>query len=180
MELKELKKQIEVNSIRYSRDELHSIFEIKTRHAVKSINRKMSVDAIIMGITTAVLVMITFSLGLKSAFVVSSQIVGLSVVLLLHYRIKYMLLNRHHSVQLGLYNAIKRTFVTLKIYMALYLFIVPAMVIYLSAHVFSISFLFLFMIGIISLFITLVLLKWLYGNEYFRIKKLANDTQVKF
>ena len=124
MELEELKSKLNVSDVRYSTSELNEIFEVRTKHAVSKINQKMWFDAILMIFTAVTLIAATFLIGLQDRYLISSEIIILSMVLLLHYRIKYHLLNRINFEE-AFNKALKKVSHRLTIYMTVYVILIP-------------------------------------------------------
>lgn len=183
MELDQLKKSYKKSEVKYSSEELKSIFEIRTQGSIKSINNKMLIDALLMILMTLVLITITFTLGLRSKYMVSGQIAGFGIILLLHYRLKYFLLNNINFERNDIRSAIRKVFKIFKMYWYGYQIIIPAMTITLFAFVNeyavllkNIGPLFIYpIVGLISFFITSSLLKTIYGAEFKKLKEL-NDS----
>ncbi len=124
MELDELKNKLNAVHIHYSAQELNEIFEIRTKRAVSNVNRKMLWDAILMVIVAAGLIAVTFLTGLKSRYLVSGEIVAMSVLLLIHYRIKYYLLNTigfDGNIRQAMFQCLNR----MQLYMYVYWTVVP-------------------------------------------------------
>jgi len=112
----------------YSKAELKSIFEIKTRRQVKSVNKIMLLDYALMTATALVLIATTFLLGLKSRYFITFEIVGLSTVMAIHYWIKYRLLNPKSLQHKDLKSTIEQLIKRLKGYLIAYKVIIPFMV----------------------------------------------------
>ena len=124
MEIEELKDRLNKIDVHYSRQELDDIFGVRMQRMVSKVNRKMYWDAILMLLVSGTLVAITFSIGLKERYWVSGEIVVVSMLLLLHYRIKYYLLNRI-DFEGNVKQAITRCKKRLMFYMRLYWVVVP-------------------------------------------------------
>jgi hypothetical protein len=125
MELEDLKERITDNTVNYSRTELEQIFQLRTKRTVSQINNKMLIDVLLMILTTAVLVTATFIIGLRSRYVVSGQIIGFSILIFIHYRIKHVLLNRTVNSKYGIREATKKLIHLLNIYINAYKIILP-------------------------------------------------------
>ncbi|MBL6449519.1 hypothetical protein JMN32_24620 [Fulvivirga sp. 29W222] len=126
MELNELKKTWqEAKPVQYSRKELDSIFEIKTRRSLKSINRSMLTDAVFMVLVTAGFVSITFILGLKSRYIISGELLFIAILLCLHYRIKHLTLSRINLSENNITEAILQIIKKVKGYLLLYKVLTP-------------------------------------------------------
>lgn len=179
MELDDLKKKVDLTGVKYSQKEIKSIFEIKTKHTLKIINRKMFIDAIAMLITASILIAITFTLGLKSRFIVSAQILGLVAVLLIHYKTKYLLLNRGYLSSRGLFDTFRKTYRTFRNYMITYLVIVPGMIIILSSLLLNLNVITGLALSIVGVIITAGLLKLIYGKEYSRLRELSKSAMLE-
>ncbi len=118
-------KEFKVETVQYSRTEINQIFEFKTERSLKSTNRKMLLDLLLMGVTTIILIAITFYIGLQSRFMVSGQIVIIACVLIIHYRIKYILLNNVDLTKDGIKSAVLKIKNRLEGYMVFYQAILP-------------------------------------------------------
>lgn len=105
MDIEKLK-EIKTDAIKYSRAEINQIFELRTARSLKSTNKKMLIDLLLMGVTTILLIAITFFIGLQSRFLVSGQIVIVAGILIIHYRIKYILLNNVDLTSDGIKSAV--------------------------------------------------------------------------
>ncbi|MEQ8925111.1 MAG: hypothetical protein RLO81_04820 [Fulvivirga sp.] len=180
MELEELKNKVQKDDIKYSSQELESIFEIKTLSTVQRINRTMLIDALVMTGLTALLVGVTFYLGLKSRYVVSSQIIGAAAILLVHYKIKYRLINVFNP-NLSIVQNSERTYKYLKRYCSAYYIIVPLLTVSLGANLYlqlnldwSTIAVFLVILGmaIITLACTHLIIKIIYSKPISRIKAI--------
>ncbi|MTI39789.1 hypothetical protein [Fulvivirga lutimaris] len=118
-------KELKTDSIKYSRTEINQIFELRTERSLKSTNRKMLIDLLLMGITTAILISITFFIGLQSRLLVSGQIAIIAGILIIHYRIKYMLLNNVDLSNNGIKPAITKIKNRLEGYIVFYQIALP-------------------------------------------------------
>lgn len=127
MELEELKEawKAKHENVHYSRNELNSIFEIKTKRALRGINRSMWIDAILMILATAGFVAVTFILGLKSRYMISGELLFVATLLGLHYRIKYLTFNKLDLTKDGIKAAITRVIRKVKGYLLLYKILIP-------------------------------------------------------
>ncbi len=125
MELEELKTKKWQNEVSYSLDELESIFEIRTKSTIKNVNRKMFIDAMLMLLTTTVLISTTFWLGLRSKYIVSGQIIGFACFLLMHYRIKYLILNNVNLLSNTIRDGIASVYKRLYNYIIAYYIFIP-------------------------------------------------------
>ncbi|QSE97135.1 hypothetical protein [Fulvivirga lutea] len=180
MELEQLKGKILETDVSYSKSELEDIFKIKTQSAVQRINRTMLIDALVMIGLTALLVLITFYLGLKSRYVVSSQIIGAAAILLVHYKIKYRLINVFNPNLSVIENA-QKTYNYLKRYCLAYYIITPLLTLSLSFNLYlqlnldwSTTSIFLVLLGItiITLACTHLIVRIIYYNPKNRIKTI--------
>ncbi|MEQ8476611.1 hypothetical protein [Fulvivirga sp.] len=118
-------KELKTDSIEYSRTEINQIFELRTVRSLKSTNKKMLIDLLLMVITTAFLIGITFFIGLQSRLLVSGQIVIIAGILIIHYRIKYMLLNNVDLSSNGIKPAITKIKNRLEGYITFYQLTLP-------------------------------------------------------
>ena len=187
MELEDLKGKIDVSKISYSRAEIESILELRTKKTVRSINKKMLVDALLMIATTIVLIAITFTLGLRSRYLITAQIVSLALLLLAHYRIKYILLNKVNLHSYTVSEVIQQTYKTTRRYWIGYHVVVPMMfssltwylILSISAQSHSfITFLSSLTVGLMTLGITNVLVRKIYQAEYQQLKKNYEQFQL--
>ncbi len=94
MELEEVKDYIRKEQPNYSRAEIQDILRIRTKRSLSRVNSTMFWDAVFMGLTVAMLVGVTFIIGLKDKYIISLELIGLAFCLFIHYRIKYRLLNK--------------------------------------------------------------------------------------
>ncbi len=133
MEIQELKDQFNKASVHYSRQELNDIFEVRMKSTVDQVNKKMLWDAVLMLVVAGGLIMATFLIGLKQRYWVSGEILVVSLLLLLHYRIKYYLLNRF-DFEGNVMQALMRCKKRLLFYMKVYWGVVPSSIgiLYLS------------------------------------------------
>lgn len=187
MELDQLKKLYNTSSINYSRAELQSIFDIRTKGTLQQINKKMLVDGVLMLITAVSLISVTFLLGLRSKYLISSQILGFTVLLFLHYRLKYWLINTIDFEKFGINHAIKRVYNIFKTYWIIYQLCVPLFTVFLCyklanylAILNDIDQAILYpSVGVLMLMITSILLKAIYGKEIKKLKELVNSINAK-
>lgn len=124
MELNDIKIEVNSKELRYSRSEIEDILRIRTKRSLSQINRKMMIDAISMIGSVWVLVTVTFLIGLKDRYIISLEIVGLASLLLIHYRIKYKLLNRL-NFEIDICSAAKKAAKRLSSFMLIYLWVIP-------------------------------------------------------
>lgn len=187
MELEDLKGKIDVSKISYSRAEIESIFELRTKKTVRSINKKMLIDALLMITTTVVLVAITFSLGLRSRYIISIQILSLALLLLAHYRIKYLLLNKLDLHSHSVTEVIQVTFKTIRRYWIGYHVVIPLLFSSLTWYLISgiakhqdslVTLMISSAIGILTLGITNVLVRKIYQGDYQQLKKNYEQFQL--
>lgn len=127
MELDDLKKLIEERPISYSRNELESIFEIKTKRELNGINRKMRWDMIFMVITATVIIGVAFLLGLSDRFSLSVELILLVSVVSIHYRIKYFKINEINLSKYNLATGLTKSIKSLRFYIKLYRIFIPAL-----------------------------------------------------
>ncbi len=183
MELEELKQRNWLKEIKYSRAELESIFEVRTKSSVKDINRKMLLDALFMLLTTSILILVTFLLGLKSRYLISGQIIGFALLLLMHYKIKYIMLNRVSFHKDHIRKGIIKVYSRLRNYVVAYYIIVPLFVLTLLTKTrsdlgydFDINGLLLSLIALFSsLIVTHLLVKILYRKDLERLMAIVKN-----
>lgn len=125
MELDELKDLIKDKPVSYSRNELESIFSIKTKREVDGINKKMLWDMVLMIAMAAVIIGLAFLLGLRDRFSLSVEVVLLVALISIHYRIKHLKISRINLSRYDLTTGIKKVVKTLKLYLKLYTIVVP-------------------------------------------------------
>ncbi|MEO0555432.1 MAG: hypothetical protein AAF149_19655 [Bacteroidota bacterium] len=188
MELDEIKKSVESSQANYSRNEIEDIFRIRTKKSISKINSKMLWDAVFMLVTVVILVSATFMIGLKNKYLISFEIICMAAFLLIHYRIKYYLLNKLNfelDIKASIHVAVKR----LKIYINIYKMIVPSAIagFYLKIQfdlftitdwsVFEIAVRFgLFLpLSVLVFVITDRLTKLMYSNQLHELKSLSKD-----
>lgn len=124
MELDEIKRSVESSHINYSRAEIEDIFRIRTRRSLSKLNSKMLWDAVLMFCSVVVLVVATFLIGLEDRYLISMEITGLAVLLYIHYRIKYYLLNRF-NFDIDIKTSAQKTVKRLSIYLNVYKLLIP-------------------------------------------------------
>ena len=138
MEFNELKRgwrQLDLERVKYSKEELDSIFEVRTKRNISKINKSMLVDAILMMITAGFLIFTTFILNLQSRYLVSLEILGFVFVMLVHYKIKYTLINRQPDFESeDLLSGISVIVKRIKNYVLAYKLIVPLIICALYAR----------------------------------------------
>lgn len=118
-------KDLKSESIAYSRTEINQIFELRTQRSLKSTNKKMLFDLLLMGVTTILLIAITFYLGLQSRILISGQIGIIACILIIHYRIKYILLNNVDMISDGIKSAVIKIKNRLEMYIIVYQIVLP-------------------------------------------------------
>lgn len=192
MELDELKETWKTsNPVHYNREELDSIFEIKTRRSLKSINRSMLNDAFLMVLATAGFITLTFILGLKSRYVISGELVLVATLLGIHYRIKYLTINKINLNQNSIKEAISLIIKKVRVYLVLYKVLTPLIAggLYLlyevNAHYYQAGSYSLadpvFSLGIaagialLALVLTHLITRAMYGRELGRLRQLHDD-----
>ncbi|ELR69249.1 hypothetical protein C900_05320 [Fulvivirga imtechensis AK7] len=194
MELDELKRAWNTKSpkIEYTKTTLNDIFEIRTKRAVGKINRNMLWDAILMLIATAGFIVITFALGLKSRFMISGELILIATILGIHYRIKYLTINKFDFEDSGIGVAIRKVIKRLKGYIILYKILIPALsaVLYLlycsNAYYYEYGSYSLSELGtssiapVLLITITCYLVAWkvtqiMYGQELKKLQELSNE-----
>lgn len=131
-ELKKLKERKGLNEVSYSRSEIESIFNLRSKRSLNRLNRTMFWDAILMMIVTGILIAIPFYLDIKSRHTVGLTMAGMSTVLLIHYAIKRRLINRpignSHSILIGLQKAIR----VMRVYFIAYYLLIPSLTVLLT------------------------------------------------
>lgn len=198
MELNELKKMWETEDqpLRYERAELTRIFEMRTKRAVARITKNMLLDAILMLVTTAGFVAVTFILGLKSRFVISGELMTIALILGIHFQIKYRTLHRLDFTTTGIQEAIQLVVRKLKNYIMFYKISIPLLsgglfVWYrLNVHYYKYGTYTLdhpwregVITGVITIavfFLTLWLTRLMYGAELKKLQQLQKDLAHEF
>ena len=188
MELDELKREIAHTEPRYSRSELESIFEIKTRNTVKHMDKIMRYDLITMVLVTVAMVSITFYAGLENRYFISTQIVLLATALFLHFSIKRKVIYKQLASR-GIMESIEKTLAKTITYIRVYKIIIPLIISSLhiktsvdiaSAFDISSNSLLLFLLTVIPLFYgTYLFTNWLskkmYGSAVDKLKFLRQQ-----
>ena len=181
MEIEDFKGKIDLSGVSYSEAEIESIFQLRTKSTIKNINRKMLLDALLMIITAILLISLTFAIGLRSRYYVSTQIIGLSLLLLAHYRLKYLHLNKSDFHHQSIREVISSTYRTFKKYWIGYHIVVPLMMASLSIKLMldlshDINMLFSIFIsvcsGLVGLMVTYIVAKKMYHKEYNKLKEV--------
>ena len=188
MELDELKRELAQTEPQYSRSELESIFEIKTRNTVKNMDKIMRYDLITMVLVTVAMVSITFYAGLENRYFISMQIVLLATALFLHFSIKRKVIYKQLASR-GIMESIEKTLAKTITYIRVYKIIIPLIISSLHiktsvdiASAFDISShsLLLFLLTVIPLFYgTYLFTNWLskkmYGSAVDKLKFLRQQ-----
>lgn len=189
MELDKLKGKVDFSTVKYSKDELDNIFQLRIKGNIASMNKKMLMDAILMGLVTSLLVAITFYIGLRNRYVISMELVGFAVLLLIHYRIKYVLLNNVNLHAQTVNSTVEKVYKRFKAYWIAYHWFVPMLSAALSiqlCRVLNYQFdswqliVATVMTMIISWVITHNVVKRLYGKEYQSLQKINHRFQSDF
>lgn len=110
-----------------SREDLQTVFESQTKKSLQTINHNMRFDAILMFIVAVVFIVLAFILNLQSKLFISLSLVALVTVLLIHYRIKYLLLNKINWNE-DLRSVLQRLVKRLRLYVLIYKIAVPVLV----------------------------------------------------
>lgn len=118
--------QSKISHLTISKNELQELFESKTKTALNQINRNMRIDAIIMIGLSLAFISSTFLIDLQSKWSVSLSLLGMTIFLMLHYHLKYYLLNNFNFENHSVIDVIKTVIRRLKIYRTLYLIIIPS------------------------------------------------------
>jgi len=188
MELDELKRELAQTEPQYSRSELESIFEIKTRNTVKNMDKIMRYDLITMVLVTVAMVSITFYAGLENRYFISMQIVLLATALFLHFSIKRKVIYKQLASR-GIMESIEKTLAKTITYIRVYKIIIPLIISSLhiktsvdiaSAFDISSNSLLLFLLTVIPLFYgTYLFTNWLskkmYGSAVDKLKFLRQQ-----
>ncbi|MEP2772612.1 MAG: hypothetical protein ABJH05_10710 [Fulvivirga sp.] len=127
MELEILKKELNKDQPKYSRQEIQSIFEIKTKRAVGSMNRVMFFDLIIMTMLATAMIALTFIINLQDRYFISLQILLVAGVLYLHYAIKRKVIYNQLSNN-GIKNSIENILYKMNVYVNIYKGLVPIII----------------------------------------------------
>ena len=125
MELDELKELINEKPISYSREELESIFQIKTKRQLGEVNKKMRVDMILMILTALGIISVAFFLGLRDRLSLSAEVILLVGLVLIHYRIKYVKVNQINLFKYDVRAGVEKSVNSLKFYLKLYKIVIP-------------------------------------------------------
>ncbi|UII26483.1 hypothetical protein LVD15_24830 [Fulvivirga maritima] len=127
MELDELRKswKAQTDEVKYSKKEVDEIFEVKTKRSLKTLNRNMLTDALLMALTTLAFISVSFLLGLKDRVWISAELITMALVLTLHYKIKYHLINQFDFEVNGVKSAMIKTIDKLKRYIKIYKIGIP-------------------------------------------------------
>jgi len=127
-ELDDLKSTWDDSQLKYSKAALSDIFEAKTKRTVRSINRTMLLDYTLMLIAAAGLIALTFFLGLKSRYIVALEILTVTSLMIIHYGIKYRVINsvnlQHDDVMQSISKLSKR----LNAYLLAYRLVIPVFI----------------------------------------------------
>ena len=110
-----------------SREELQSVFESQTKNSLQTINRNMRLDAILMSVVAVIFITLAFVLNLQSRLFISLSLMALVTILLIHYRIKYLLINKLDWKQ-DLRSVLQRLVNRLRLYMLVYKIAAPILV----------------------------------------------------
>lgn len=126
MELNELKNLIEDKPVSYSRNELESIFAIKTKRELAGINKKMKWDMILMTAVAMLVISVAFILGLRDRLSISVEVVLLVIVVSIHYRIKYFKIGEINLAKYDVTTGLKKVLSSLNFYLKLYRVLIPS------------------------------------------------------
>jgi len=127
MELEILKEQLNKVQPEYSRQEIQSIFEIKTQRAVGSMNRVMFFDLIIMTLLAIAMIALTFIIDLQDRYFISLEILLVTGVLYLHYVIKRKVIYNQLSNN-GIKYSIENILDKMNVYINIYKGLVPIII----------------------------------------------------
>ncbi|MEM9857373.1 MAG: hypothetical protein AAF843_08460 [Bacteroidota bacterium] len=188
MELEEIKDYIRKEQPNYSRAEIQDILRIRTKRSLSRVNSTMFWDAVFMGLTVAMLVGVTFIIGLKDKYIISLELIGLALCLFIHYRIKYRLLNKI-NFDIDLHNAAQTAIKRLSKFISIYLWIIPSSVsaiyLYTQFRLFEVTswqwgetlsrFSLVIPIAVITLLITRGLIRIMYQRHLKALKHIVND-----
>lgn len=170
--------------IEYSRAELEGIFEVRTKRSIQNINRTMLKDALTMLLTAIVFIAITFGLGLSERYFIAIEIVALSLLLLIHYRVKYALLNNINLANEGLKVGLIKLLNRVNAYMTIYKMVIPLFtgLIYLRTIFILDSVSFPYIIILLPLTFTIYLLTRhfcdrIYGEDINKLKGLLIELE---
>ncbi|MBL3657564.1 hypothetical protein [Fulvivirga sediminis] len=127
MELDELRKswKAQTDEAKYSKREINEIFEVKTKRSLKVLNRSMLFDALLMIVTIVAFISYSFLMGLKDRLWISAELITMALVLTLHYKIKYNLINQLDFEANGVKSAMTKTIRKLKKYIKIYETAIP-------------------------------------------------------
>ncbi|MEO1054333.1 MAG: hypothetical protein AAFX87_27090 [Bacteroidota bacterium] len=131
MELEELKKAWKETTsekqvkLAYDRSDLHHLLETKVRDTLKSVNRNMLSDALVMVGTVIMFIALVFIIDLKASLSISVTLAVAALVLLLHYRVKYILLNKPNLAINGISMGLRKIIKGLRIYITTYKIVLP-------------------------------------------------------
>ena len=196
MELDELKEAWKTRDkdVHYSRNELESIFEIKTRRSLREINKSMLTDAVFMILATAGFMSVTFILGLKGRYVISGELLLVATLLGLHYRIKYLTFNKINFNKNNIKEAVARIIKKVRVYLWLYKVLTPliasglfllyqANLSYYQTGIYALNTPFYSIsiaagIGILALILTHFITQAMYGKELNRLRKLYEELSL--
>ena len=132
MEIEALKEAWKAYSINkehkhhFDTEDIEKAFRVKIIEGVQRINKKMMIDAFLMTLTIGILMMITtLWLALRSAPLVIVSLGVLYLILMVHYRIKYKVINRSVDFKHGVLTSITDLLRKILWYMKIYQVIIP-------------------------------------------------------
>ena len=186
MELEQIKHSWKVytknreETMKVSRSDLQLILREKSDRTLYKIGKAMRIDAVMMVITSFSFIILSFILDLNGKYLVTSLILGFTLLLFLHYHLNRMslikLMYSSGDLKKMIHSAISKIFRLRNIYlitiplMGSILFISGLYVeFYYSKDDFPVSDLFLYAILCVPLFICLyILTKWVFNSIYSR------------
>lgn len=127
-ELDELKSTWNGKQLAYSKAALSDIFEVKTKRTVRAINRTMLLDYTLMLIAAAGLIALTFFLGLKSRYIVALEILTVTSLMIIHYGIKYRVINSVNLQHNDVKHSISKLSNRLNAYLLAYRVVIPVFI----------------------------------------------------
>ena len=167
-------------TLKMNRHDLREMLREKSSHSLKKIGKAMSIDAALMLFTSVSFIILSFALDLKGKYMVTSLILGFTLLLFLHYHLNRLGLLKLMYSSGDLKKMIHSVIMKINRLRKMYLFSIPTMGSFLflaglfiefnySHSTFLFSEFLLYTILCIPLFICLyILTKWVFNSIYYK------------
>lgn len=121
----ELKEFWKASGKHYDRNKLEHMFQAEVKQSLDALNRRMYLDNILMIVIAVILLITVYFSGLQNKLPVVIEILFITSVVFIHYRIKHRLLNSPLKNISNIKEAVRLTTKRLKSYLLSYKILVP-------------------------------------------------------